>query len=161
MISIIAAVAKNGVIGKDNKLIWKLPADLQRFKEITTGHTVIMGRKTFESIGRALPNRRNIVITRQPEYKAVEGVEVSTSLEQAIARLQGEPEVFIIGGGELYRQAIAFADRIYLTRIDQDFEGDVSFPYMDPGKWREIKKEEGKVDEKNPHPHAFHVYERA
>jgi dihydrofolate reductase len=158
MLSIIVAVAENGVIGGGNQLLWKLSSDLKRFKELTTGHPIIMGRKTFESIGRALPNRRNIVVTRQGGY-AKEGIETAPSLEDAIMRVAGEPEFFVIGGGELYRQALPHANRIYLTRVHKPFEGDTTFPELGP-EWREASREEGTVDEKNPLPHTFLVYEK-
>ncbi len=158
MLSIIAAVAENGAIGKGNKLVWALPADLKRFRELTTAHTVIMGRKTFESIGRPLPNRRNIVVTRQKDY-APPGVEAAHSLEEVVQKTKGEPEVFVIGGAELYRQALPLSDKIYLTRIHKDFEGDVFFPELGP-EWKEVKREKGTVDEKNIYPHDFLVYEK-
>ena len=180
MLSIIVATAKNNVIGGQNKLLWHLPADLKHFKDVTTGHPIIMGRKTFESIGRPLPNRQNIVVTRDAEY-APEGVEVAHSLEEAFALTRGvaapaqdsgDPqaasaegfggprEVFVIGGGELFRQALPLADRIYLTKIDAEFEGDVFFPELGP-EWREISRQEGTIDENNIYPHAFLMLKRA
>lgn len=159
MLSIIVAAAENGAIGNQNQLIWKLPADLKNFREITSGKSVIMGRKTFESIGRPLPNRRNIVITRQADY-APEGVEVEHSLEEAIRQTAAEPEAFVIGGAELYRQALPLAQKIYLTRIHENFEGDAFFPELGP-EWKEMSRKEGIVDEKNIYPHTFLVYERA
>lgn len=169
MIAIVVAVANNNVIGKANQLIWKLPADLKHFRKITEGHTVVMGRKTFESIGRPLPNRRNIVITRQEGYlpdvpgEALAksgGIEVAHSLEEALARTKNEPEVFVIGGGEIFRQALPLTQRVYLTRIDHEFDGDAFFPELDPKEWKEVSREEGIVDEKNIYPHAFLVYSR-
>ena len=126
MINLIAAVSKNWVIGNNNTLIWKLPADLKRFKEITSGHPVIMGRKTYESIGRPLPNRRNIIITRDVNY-SVDGCEVTHSLTDAL-ELVKDSEVFIIGGGEIYQQSMSIADRIYLTIVHENFNGDTYFP---------------------------------
>jgi dihydrofolate reductase len=152
MLSLIVAVAENGVIGGGNQLLWKLPADLKRFKETTSGHAIIMGRKTYESIGRPLPNRRNIVVTRQDLN--IEGVEVVHSLEEAIAKVSEDAEAFIIGGAELYRQALPFVDRIYLTAVHQSFDGDVYFPELG-SEWKEIAKEEGVLDEKNLIPHTF------
>ena len=128
----------NGVIGCNNKLIWHLPIDLKRFKEITTGHSVIMGRKTYESIGRPLKNRRNIIISRNKNYK-VDGCEVVFSLEEAIKLTNNN--CFIIGGGEIYNQSIEIADKIYLTIIDKEFYGDVKFPKLN-GDWVKIKSED-------------------
>lgn len=125
MIRIIAAMSNNRVIGSDNKLIWNLPDDLKRFKRITTGNTVVMGRKTYESIGKPLPNRRNIIITRYQDYKA-DGCEIVNSIDEALMLCNND--CFIIGGGEIYKQAIDIADKIYLTLIDEHFEGDTYFP---------------------------------
>ncbi len=158
MLSLIAAAADNNAIGKNNQLLWSLPADLKHFRETTSGRTVIMGRKTFESIGRPLPNRRNIVVTRQADYSP-EGVEVAHSLEEAIGLIGGQDEAFVIGGAELYRQALPLADRVYLTRVKGEFEADAFFPELGP-EWREVSRREGIVDEKNALPHAFLVLER-
>ena len=178
MLSLIVAVANNNVIGGQNKLLWNLPADLKHFKDVTSGHAIIMGRKTFESIGRPLPNRQNIVVTRDASYTH-EGVKAAHSLEEAL-ELAGHPpvipakagiqldsgseagmanEVFVIGGGELFRQALPLADRVYLTKIDADFEGDAFFPELGPD-WKEVSREEGTVDEKNAYPHTFLLFER-
>ena len=127
MISIIAAVSKNGVIGVDNKLPWDLPEDLKRFKELTTGNVVIMGRKTYESIGKPLPNRINIVITRNKDF-FVPGVITTNSLESALLKAGGDKHIFIIGGGEIYKQSIGFADKLYITEVDMEVEGDTKFP---------------------------------
>ncbi len=159
-ISLIAAVAKKNIIGNDNKLLWHLPADLKHFKEITSGNTVIMGRKTFQSIGKPLPNRKNIIITRQEKFKA-EGAEVFHHLKAAIESCAGEPEVFIIGGGEIYRQAINIADKIYLTRIDASFEGDTKFPEFSLSEWRLTKYIRHRADEKNKYDYSYSEYERA
>ena len=159
MISLIAAAARNNVIGKGNALPWDLPADLKHFRETTAGHTVIMGRKTFESIGRPLPKRRNVVITRPPDYNP-EGVEVVSSLETAITMIPDGEEAFVIGGGEIFRQALPLADRVYLTRVEVDVTGDAYFPALDPKEWRETARREGKVDAKNALPHTFLVFER-
>ena len=137
MIKIIAAMSKNRVIGDSNTLIWHLPEDLKRFRKLTTGNTIVMGRKTYESIGKPLPNRRSIIITRDPDYK-VEGCEVANSLEDAL--LLSNRDCFIIGGGEIYRQAMDIADRIYLTLIDKEFKGDTSFPKIKD--WLEISRED-------------------
>jgi dihydrofolate reductase len=156
MISLIAAMSKNRVIGNNNSLIWKLPADMKRFKEITTGKTVIMGRKTYESIGRPLPNRRNIIITRNGSY-SVDGCEVTSSLEKAIEISNGD--AMIIGGGEIYTQALSIADKVHLTIIHEDFEGDTYFPEMGE-EWVKVIREDHQPDEKNQHKYSFIDYEK-
>lgn len=156
MISIIVAMSENRVIGNDNTLIWKLPADLKRFKEITTGNTIVMGRKTYESIGRPLPNRRNIIITRDKNYKA-EGCEVVNSIEESL--LTCDDNVFIIGGGEIYKQSIGISDKIYLTLIHETFEGDTIFSELGD-EWKEINREDHDSDEKNKHKYSFIEYEK-
>lgn len=156
MISLIAAVSKNRVIGDSNKLIWHLPADLKRFKDLTVGNSILMGRKTYESIGRPLPNRRNIIITRDENYK-VDGCEVVNSIEEAL--LLTSNDCFIIGGGEIYKQTIDLADKIYLTIIDNDFTGDTYFPEINE-KWFVCQEEPGLMDEKNPYKYKFITYER-
>jgi dihydrofolate reductase len=156
MINIIVATSKNRVIGNNNSLIWKLPADLKRFKQITTGSTVVMGRKTYESIGKPLPNRRNIIITRDTNY-LVDNCEVVNSLEEALMLCNNE--CFIIGGGEIYKQSIDIADKIYLTLVQEDFEGDTYFPEI--GKeWTKVFREDYEGDEKNEHKYSFIDYER-
>ncbi|WP_017731766.1 dihydrofolate reductase [Nafulsella turpanensis] len=161
--SIIVARASNGVIGKDNSLIWHMPNDLKFFKDTTTGHYVLMGRKSYEAIGKPLPNRLNIIITRNPDY-VVEGAMVVHSLESALrlAEDQKQKEAFILGGGEIYRQAFKnnLVDRIYLTEIKEEFEGDTFFPELDASQWKETQREEFKADEKNPHDYAFVILER-
>ena len=156
MISLIAAVSKNRVIGDSNKLIWHLPADLKRFKELTVDNSILMGRKTYESIGRPLPNRRNIIITKDENYK-VDGCEVVNSIEEAL--LLTSNNCFIIGGGEIYKQTIDLADKIYLTIIDNDFTGDTYFPEINE-KWFVYQEEPGLMDEKNPYKYKFITYER-
>jgi len=163
-LSIIVATAENNVIGKDNTLIWHLPADMKFFKEKTTGHCVITGRKNYESIPekfRPLPNRTNIVVTRQKDYVAP-GAIVAGSLAEAIekAKQTGDTEIFIIGGGEIYKQSIALADKIYLTKIYHHFEGDAFFPELKAEEWEQIACLPGMVDEKNKYPHDFIVYEK-
>lgn len=160
MISIIAAVARGGVIGSGNQMPWHISEDLKRFKAITLGHPVVMGRKTFESLGRALPGRTNVVITRNSDYKA-EGCTVVGSLEDALALFGPAEEVFVIGGGEIYRQAMEVADRLYLTLVDAHFEGDTHFPGIDPRKWRITWRERHERGEKFPHPFEFINYQRA
>ena len=134
MIHMIAAVARDGGIGKDNGLLCHIPADLKRFKALTMGHTIVMGRKTWESIGRPLPGRRNVVVTRNADYRA-EGAEVVPSLEEAFRTLADTDTVFVIGGGEIYRQALPSADVVWLTKIDADFEGDTTFPELPESEW--------------------------
>lgn len=143
MLSIIAAVARNGVIGKDNQLLWHLPEDMRHFRETTRGKPVIMGRKTWESLPdafRPLPGRNNIVVSRNPAYQPA-GATLVSSLNDAILKAGGAKEVFVIGGAELYRQALPIADRLYLTEIDQDFEGDASFPDIEKSNWEEASRE--------------------
>jgi dihydrofolate reductase len=164
MVSLIVATAENNVIGKDNTLIWHLPADMKFFKEKTTGHCVITGRKNYESIPekfRPLPNRTNIVVTRQKDYRA-SGAIVAASLEEAIqkAKQTGDTEIFIIGGGEIYKQSLAFADKIYLTKVHHHFEGDAFFPELNANEWKETNKICGVLDEKNKYPHDFITYEK-
>jgi dihydrofolate reductase len=152
-VALIAAVARNGVIGAENRLPWKLPEDLRRFRELTTGKPVIMGRKTWESIGRPLPGRRNLVITRRRDFVAA-GAECFGSLSEALAVCEGE--CFVIGGGEIYAQAMPLADRLYLTRLERDVEGDAYFPPVPEGAFREVAREE-RVE---PERFAFLIYER-
>ena len=152
MVKIIVAMSKNRVIGDSNTLIWHLPEDLKRFRQLTTGNTIVMGRKTYESIGKPLPNRRSIIITRDTDYK-VEGCEVVNSLEEAL--LLSNNDCFIIGGGEIYRQAIDITDRIYLTLINKEFEGDTSFPELKD--WVEISYEDFGNDD---FEYSFIQYER-
>ena len=143
MLSIIAAVARNGVIGKDNQLLWHLPEDMRHFRETTRGKPVIMGRKTWESLPEAfrpLPGRNNIVVSRNPAYQPARAMLAST-LNDAILKAGDAEEVFVIGGAELYRQALPIADRLYLTEIDQDFEGDASFPDIEKSNWEEASRE--------------------
>ena len=140
MISIIVAIAENGVIGDKNALLWNIKEDMRRFRTTTTGHPVVMGRKTFESIGRPLPKRTNVVITRgDVEF---EGCEMAHSLEEAIAMFPAEEEVFIIGGAQIYTQALSLVDKMYLTIVHKEFEGDTSFPKFDMNEWQEVAREE-------------------
>jgi dihydrofolate reductase len=161
MISLIAAIGKNNELGKGNTLLWKLPADMEHFKKITTLHTVVMGRKTFESIGKPLPNRRNIVITRDANYKKSD-VEVAHSLSEALDKVGNDKEeVFIIGGAEIYKQTMPIADKLYITHIEaEDNEADSFFPEIIPVVWNEISHEEHKKDEKNSLNYIFSVYEK-
>ena len=164
MISMIVAVSENNVIGKDNSLVWHLPADMKFFKDKTTGHCIITGRKNYESIPekfRPLPNRTNIVITRQSDYSA-SGAIVVNSLEAALekAKATGDEEIFIIGGAEIFNQALRYTERIYLTEIHHLFEGDTFFPELDPSEWKETARMAGNVDEKNKYPHNFLTLEK-
>jgi dihydrofolate reductase len=154
IISSIAAIAENNAIGKNNQLLWRLPADLKHFKEITTGHTVIMGRKTFESVGKPLPNRRNIVITRSNTLN-IEKIEVVHSIEQAIALCNQDEEVFIVGGAEIYQAAMDITNQIYLTVVHANFEADTYFPEIDPMIWEQTAVEKHEADEKNPFAYTF------
>ena len=158
MISLIVAASRNGVIGANNRLPWHLPADLKRFKQLTMGHPILMGRKTFESIGTPLPGRTNLVITRQKDFQCC-GATVVHSLEEGfrICDRETEREIFVIGGAEIFRQALPFADRIYLTRIEKDFEGDVRLFEIDPAIWKETSREEFLSD---PLPYTFLTYDR-
>jgi dihydrofolate reductase len=157
-LALIAAVARNGVIGADNALPWKLPADLARFRALTTGHTVIMGRKTWQSLGRPLKDRENVVVTRDRAF-AAEGAQVATSLRDALAMSTLPGPAFCIGGGELYAHALPLASLVYLTEIDRDFEGDVRFPAFDTREWRERSREEHA--DASGMRYAFVTYERA
>jgi len=161
IISLIAVLGKNNEIGKDNRLLCRLPSDLKRFKAITTGHTVIMGRKTFESLpGGALPNRRNIIISRN-EQLTVKGAEVYSSLDYALLKCISEAEVFIIGGAQIYEQAFPVADKLYITRIHCTFpDADAFFPVIDRNVWKETGRETFPADENNPYPFTFSEYER-
>lgn len=158
MISIIVAVAQNGVIGDKNSLLWHISEDMRFFKRTTSGHPVIMGRKTYESLGRPLPNRTNVVISRT--MGEIEGCTVVHSLEEAIALFPAEEEVFVIGGAQIYALALDVADRFYLTRVGHDYEGDTSFPKWDESKWQLISREAYEQGEKYPHPFAFEIYDR-
>lgn len=140
MISIIVAIATNGVIGGDNKLLWHISEDLKNFKRITLGHPMIMGRKTFESFPKALPNRQNIVITRNPAYTA-NGADVVLSLDEALKIASPKDEIFIIGGGDIYRQAMPLADKLYITHVDLSPQGDTTFPDISSDEWREVLRE--------------------
>ncbi|MBK8194599.1 MAG: dihydrofolate reductase [Lewinellaceae bacterium] len=161
LVSSIVATAKNNVIGKNNQIPWYLPADLAYFKRTTLDHHVLMGRNCFQSIGRPLPKRTNIVITRDPFFTA-EGVLVAHSIEEAlgIAFDNGEQEAFIIGGGAIYRESMDLWDRVYLTEVDLTVEGDVFFPELATGDWRETWREHHEPDAKNEWAYTFRILER-
>lgn len=160
-LSIIVAIADNGVIGRDNDLPWHLSADLRRFKALTMGHHLVLGRKTFESIGAVLPGRTMVVISRgRPDLPT--GVHLVHSLAEAVelARGAGDDEAFVAGGAEIYAEALPAADRLYLTRVHTACEGDTLFPAWEPGDWHEVSREDHPADDRNAHPYSFLVYER-
>jgi dihydrofolate reductase len=159
-LTIIVAAAENDAIGKDNKLIWHLGDDLKRFKNLTNNHHIIMGRKTFESFPKPLPNRTHIVITRQNDYKVPDGVIVVNSLEDAIDAAKSDVQPFIIGGGEIYKQALQIADKIELTRVHENFEADTYFPKIDMSVWKESANIFHNKDEKHKHEFSFLTYMR-
>jgi len=159
-VALIAALGDNGVIGRNNQLPWRLPADMQYFRRTTMGKPIVMGRKTFESFGaKPLPGRHNIVLTRDPDYKA-DGATVVGSLAAALTAAGDASEIMIIGGSELYSQALPIADRIYLTRVHGEFEGDAFFPAVDPTIWHEVSRDDHASDEKNPCAYSFLMLER-
>ncbi len=158
-ISLIAALAENRVIGRNNTLPWRLPADLKHFRALTTGHPVILGRKNYESIGRPLPERTNIVVTRDRGYRAP-GCVVVDSLDAAFAAAGDADEVFIIGGAELYAQTLGRADRLYLTLVHATVPGDTLFPEYDPGAWVEVTRERHEPDASHAYPYSFVTYDR-
>jgi len=160
IVSLIVAVSDNGVIGRAGGLPWRLPADLSRFKRLTMGHHMVMGRRTWESIGcRPLPGRPTIVVTRNGSYSA-DHARVAHTLGDALALAAGDDEVFIAGGEEIYRMALLLADRIHLTRIHAEVEGDTRFPDFEESEWSVVFEEHHEADERNPHPYSFLVYER-
>lgn len=161
MLAIVVAAAENNVIGKDNDLIWHLPADLKHFKSLTMGHPMIMGRKTFEAIGKPLPGRTSIIITSQKNYQA-EGCLVVHSLEEAIAKGKGldTEQVSIIGGANVYKQALPLADIVYLTRVHASFEGDAYFPELPDDAWQVVEQEHHEPDEKNKYSYTFLTLKR-
>ncbi len=162
-ISIIVAAAENGVIGRGGELPWRLSADLRRFKQVTMGHTVIMGRRTWESIGRPLPGRKTVIVTRNAGYSTeFQDVNIAQSIDAAIQKAAqvGDDEAFIVGGAELYWAALPQADRLYFTRVNANVEGDTSFPEVAWNQWRLIESEQHSADDKNEYPFAFEVYER-
>jgi dihydrofolate reductase len=156
--TIIVAVASNGVMGDGPRIPWRLPPDLKRFKQLTMGHWMIMGRKTFESIGRALPGRTTVVVTHR-DFAAPEGVRVARSIDEALALAQGD-EVFICGGAEIYRQTLPIADRMHFTRIEQPFQGDVVFPDVDWSSWRVVARERHQATAEIPFAYEFVDYEK-
>lgn len=161
MLSIVVAKAKNNIIGKDNKILWDLPEDLKRFKELTTGHTIIMGRKTFESLGGVLPNRKHIIFSQNPDFKVNnENVEVVHSLLQIQDLIEGEEETFVIGGAMIYNFLMPYVKKMYVTEINEEFDGDSFFPKINENTWKEVNREKGIKDEKNNLDYEFVIYER-
>lgn len=157
-VTIVVAISENYAIGKNNQLLWHMPADLKHFKQITSGHTVIMGRKTYDSVGKPLPNRRNIIISRQDVV--IPGCQVVKSVEAALALCVDEEEVFIVGGAEIYKLAMNKTDRIYLTVIHHTFDADSFFPEIDYMEWKEVSREEHPADEKHKYAYSFITLER-
>jgi dihydrofolate reductase len=159
MTTIIAAIAENNALGKDNDLIWHLPADLIRFRKTTTGHHIIMGRNTYESIGKPLPNRTTVIITRNKAYQA-EGCIIVNSIAEALEIVKEDENPFIIGGAQIYNEAIEMVNRLDITEVHQTFEADVYFPKIDLSIWKETKRERFEADEKNIFPYSFVSYIR-
>jgi dihydrofolate reductase len=160
MISMIWAMDRNRLIGKNNAMPWRLPGESAYFRKTTMGHPILMGRKTFESLGsKPLKGRENIVLTRDSSYEA-EGCTMVRGFEEALERGRGEEEFFVIGGSEVYTRFLPYADRLYVTRIDHEFEGDAYFPSYDEAEWRLVSQENGVTDERNPYTFAFYIYDR-
>ena len=160
MLTIIAAVSENNALGKDNQLLWHLPEDFKRFKTLTSGHYIIMGRKTFESFPKPLPNRTHIIITRQHDYQAPEGCVVVSSLEKAIELCPDNEEAFVIGGGEIYQQALDIVDKIDVTRVHTTIDADTFFPEIDTNSWKLVFEEFHPKDEKHAFDFTFLTYVR-
>jgi dihydrofolate reductase len=158
MIALIVAIDQNNAIGKDNQLLWHLPKDLSFFKNVTSGNAIIMGRKTFESIGKALPNRRNIVISTQKDLQYA-GAEITSSLNAAI-ELVGNADCYIIGGGSIYQQSLTLVDRLYITKVAAKFDADTFFPTINWDEWTLVSEEEHHADEKHAHAFSFCVYDK-
>lgn len=158
-ISIIVAMDKNRLIGKNGVLPWYLPNDLAYFRKVTMGHTIVMGRKTYESIGKPLDGRKNIVLTTNRRFKA-NGVEVAYSIKEVLSKVNKDEEVFIIGGGEIYKQFLSFADKLYITKIEHEFKGDTYFPNINYNDWKIVSIKKGVVDELNPYNYYYCVYVR-
>ena len=156
--SIIVAIAKNNAIGKDNKLLWHISEDLKYFRQVTSGHTVIMGRKTFESMGKPLPNRKNIVVSRTMAPQ--DGITVVSSITEALQHTASEAEVFVIGGGAIYLETFPLVQKLYITQVHEDYQGDTFFPAIDAAEWREISREDFTGGSQFPHAFSFLVYER-
>lgn len=161
MLSIIVAKAKNNIIGKEDKIVWHLPADLQHFKELTTGHVIIMGRKTFETLGKVLPNRKHIVFSQNPDFKVKdENVQVVHSMLEIQEYIENEEENFVIGGAMIYNLLMPHVTKMYVTEIEEEFEGDCFFPRINPEIWKETAREKGVKDEENNLDYNYVTYER-
>lgn len=161
MLSIIVAKAKNNIIGKNNQLLWNLPEDLKHFRELTTGHTIIMGRKTFESLGKVLPDRKHIVFSKNPDFTIEDSqVEIVHSLLQIQEYIESKEEVFVIGGAMIYNLLMPYVKKMYVTQINQDFEGDAFFPKINEEVWEEVERKKGIKDEKNTLDYEFITYIR-
>ena len=161
MLSIIVAIANENVIGKDNKLIWHLPEDLKRFKKITTGHKIIMGRKTFESLGRVLPNRKHIILCNDMQLDINdENVAILDDITKLDKYIESDEECFVIGGATIYKLLMPYARKMYITKINNNFEGDVYFPEIKNTEWKEISREKGLKDENNPYDYEYITYIR-
>ena len=161
MLSTIVAIANNNVIGKDNKLIWHLPENLKRFKQITTGKNIIMGRKTFESLGRVLPNRKHIILCNDMEMDIDnENVEILDDISKLDKYINSDEENFVIGGATIYKLLMPYVNKLYITKINQDFEGDVYFPEIKEAEWKEISKEKGLRNDENPYDYEYITYIR-
>ena len=161
MLSIIVAIAKNNVIGKNNKLIWHLPEDLKRFKILTTGHNIIMGRRTFESLGRVLPNRKHIVLCNDAEMNVNdENVKVIDDVSKLEEYINSDKENFVIGGASIYKLLLPKTEKLYITKINQEFEGDVYFPKIEEDEWKIVEREKGLKDDKNPYDYEYVTYIR-
>ncbi len=161
MLSTIVAIANNNVIGKDNKLIWHLPEDLKRFKQITTGKNIIMGRKTFESLGRVLPNRKHIILCNDMEMDIDnENVEILDDISKLDKYINSDEENFVIGGATIYKLLMPYVNKLYITKINEDFVGDVYFPEIKEEEWKEISKEKGLKNDENPYDYEYITYVR-
>ena len=161
MLSIIVAKAKNNILGKNNKMIWHLPEDLKHFKNLTTGHTIIMGRKTFESLGKPLSNRKHIIFSQNPDFKVNdENVEVVHSLLQIQDLIEGKEEAFVIGGAMIYNFLMPYVKKMYVTEVEKDFDGDTFFPSINEDVWKEVSRQKGLKDKKNDLDYYFVTYER-
>lgn len=161
MLTAVVAVANNNAIGKDNDLLVKIPRDLKRFKDITTGHTMILGRKNFESLPRVLPNRHHIILTRNKDFKVEDDrVTVIHSINDLKPYIESKEEYFVVGGGEIYKQLLPYTDKVYLTRVHADFKADTVFPELKEDEWEIIHKEKGIRDEQNPYDYEYIDYKR-
>ena len=161
MLSIIVAKGKNNIIGKENKLVWSLPADMKRFRELTTGHVIIMGRKTFESLGKILPNRKHVVFTQNPDFKVDdENVQIVHSMLEIKEYIDNDEENFVIGGAMIYSLLMPHVTKMYVTEINKDFDGDTFFPKINLDIWKETRREKGTQDEENKFDYDFVTYER-